>query len=101
MTAPFAVKTRILIVALAMLSFTSKAQLTANFTASPVSGCAPLVVNFTDQSTGNPTQWRWDLGNGTTSFNQNPSATYFNPGQYNVKLVISNAAGADSIVKNQ
>ena len=102
MTAQFAVKTRILFVALAMLSFTSKAQLTANFTASPLTGCAPLVVNFTDQSTGNPTQWRWDLGNGTTSFNQNPSGTYFNPGQYNVKLVIRNAAGtADSITKNQ
>ncbi len=102
MTALIAVKTRILIVALAMLSFTSKAQLTANFTASPLSGCAPLVVNFTDQSTGSPTQWRWDLGNGTTSFNQNPSGTYFNPGQFNVKLVIRNAAGtADSITKNQ
>jgi len=102
MTALSAVKPSTLIVALAMLCFTSKAQLSANFTASPISGCAPLVVNFTDQSTGNPTQWRWDLGNGTTSFNQNPSGTYFNPGQYNVKLVITNAAGtADSIIKNQ
>ena len=102
MTALSAVKTCTLIVALAMLGFTSKAQLSANFTASPLSGCAPLVVNFTDQSTGNPISWRWDLGNGTTSFNQNPSGTYFNPGQYNVKLVIGNAAGtADSITKMQ
>ena len=79
----------------------AKAQLTANFTASPVSGCAPLIVHFTDQSTGNPTQWRWDLGNGTTSFLQNPSVTYFNPGLYSIKLVVRNAAGADSITRTE
>ncbi|HYO22852.1 MAG TPA: PKD domain-containing protein [Flavisolibacter sp.] len=76
-------------------------QLSSNFTASPsVSGCSPLVVNFRDSSSGNPTQWRWDLGNGVTSLLQNPSATYFNPGTYPVKLVVRNAAGtADSITK--
>lgn len=73
----------------------------ANFTASPLSGCSPIVVNFTDQSTGSPTQWRWDLGNGVISFLQNPSATYFNPGTYNVKLVVTNASGSDSVTKNQ
>jgi gliding motility-associated-like protein len=50
-------------------------------------------------STGNPTQWRWDLGNGTISFLQNPSVTYFNPGQYTVKLVVQNANGIDSIIR--
>src|SRR5215204_2771044 len=79
----------------------SYSQLSANFNALPLrSGCSPLVVNFTDASTGNPTQWRWDLGNGVTSLLQNPSTTYFNPGTYPVKLVVRNAAGsADSIVK--
>ena len=76
-------------------------QPSAAFIASPVSGCSPIVVQFTDQSTGNPSQWRWDLGNGVISFLQNPSTTYFNAGTYNVKLVVRNAAGADSIVKNQ
>ncbi|HMC98923.1 MAG TPA: PKD domain-containing protein, partial [Ferruginibacter sp.] len=102
MTALFAVKTRFLILAMTLLGFVSKAQLSADFTASPTSGCAPLVVNFTDQSTGSPNQWLWDLGNSTTSVNQNPSATYFSPGQYTVKLVVRNAAGnADSITKTQ
>lgn len=80
---------------------TASAQLTANFTASPTSGCAPLIVHFSDQSTGSPTQWRWDLGNGTTSFLQNPSVTYFNPGLYSIKLVIRNAAGADSLTRTE
>lgn len=92
MTAFFAVKPRLLILLTALSCFTAKGQLTANFTGSPLSGCAPLVVNFIDQSTGNPTQWRWDLGNGTISFLQNPSVTYFNPGQYTVRLIVTNAA---------
>ena len=41
----------------------------ANFTASVVSGCAPLKVDYTDASTGSPTEWLWDLGNGTVSTN--------------------------------
>ena len=77
------------------------AQLSAQFSANTTSGCAPIVVQFTDQSTGNPTQWKWDLGNGVVSYLQNPSATYFNPGTYSIKLVVRTSSGADSIVKNQ
>ncbi|WP_276485193.1 PKD domain-containing protein [Paraflavitalea pollutisoli] len=78
-----------------------QAQLKAGFSAGPVAGCAPLVVRFNDESTGNPSQWRWDLGNGTISFLQYPAATYFNPGSYTVKLVVSNGTQADSVVKVQ
>lgn len=79
----------------------SFSQPSAAFTADSVSGCSPIVVQFTDQTTGNPTQWKWDLGNGVISFLQNPSTTYFNGGTYNIKLVVRNASGADSIIKNQ
>jgi len=95
------VKTGCIIVALTLLSLLCNAQIRAGFSSNPTSGCAPLVVSFTDQSTGNPAQWRWDLGNGTISFLQNPSVTYFNPGQYNIKLVVQNASGIDSIIKSQ
>ncbi|MEO7983372.1 MAG: PKD domain-containing protein, partial [Bacteroidota bacterium] len=77
------------------------AQLHADFSASPLSGCAPLVVNFTDLSTGGATSWRWDLGNGTTSTLQNPTGSYFNAGTFSVKLVVLNSSGADSITRNQ
>lgn len=77
------------------------AQLQANFSATPLSGCAPLVVNFTDLSTGGATSWRWDLGNGTISTLQNPTGSYFNAGTFSVKLVVLNSSGADSITRNQ
>jgi gliding motility-associated-like protein len=87
-------------VLLVLLCNKSFAQPIANFTANNTSGCAPVVVQFQDLSTGSPTSWKWDLGNGVTSTQQNPSATYFTPGTYNVKLVVTNAAGKDSITKN-
>ena len=88
------------VLVLTFTSFFAKAQPTASFSATPSSGCAPLVVNFTDESTGGINQWKWDLGNGTISFLKNPSATYLTPGLYTVKLVVRNAGNnADSIVK--
>ncbi len=84
-----------------MQGYFCKAQLKANLSANVTSGCSPIVVNFSDVSDGNPTLWKWDLGNGTISFLRNPSVTYFTPGRYNVKLFISNSTGKDSITKLQ
>ncbi|HKG69687.1 MAG TPA: hypothetical protein VKA92_12520, partial [Segetibacter sp.] len=47
--------------------FIVRSQLHADFTATPVTGCAPMVITFKDTSTGNPTSWRWDFGNGSFS----------------------------------
>jgi len=71
-----------------------RAQLNANFTANTTSGCNPMVVQFTDQSTGNPTSWSWDFGNGNTSSLQHPSATYTTAGSFTVTLTITNSAGS-------
>ncbi len=86
---------------LLLMCSTSKmvAQITAAFTATPTSGCAPLVVQFTNQSVGNPTSFFWDLGNGVTTDLPNPSTTYFNAGLFPVKLVIRRGNLKDSIVK--
>ncbi len=91
-------KTFLFIVSLAGFIFTH-AQLAADFKATPTSGCSPLLVRFTDKSTGNPTSWKWDLGNGTISFLRNPSVTYFNPGKYRIKLIVKTANNVDSVVK--
>ena len=76
------------------------AQLHADFAANIQQGCSPLIVQFTDLSTGQPTDWLWDLGNGAVSTLKNPGATYVNPGVYTVKLHIKdNSGNEDSIVK--
>ncbi|MES2894351.1 MAG: PKD domain-containing protein [Bacteroidota bacterium] len=89
------------LLAFLLCGFAAKAQLQADFTALAPTGCAPLIVHFTDKSTGNPTNWKWDLGNGTISFLQNPSASYFNAGQYTVKLIVSNGTHSDTLVETQ
>ncbi|AKB32998.1 cell surface protein [Methanosarcina siciliae HI350] len=61
----------------------------AAFTASPTSGDAPLTVNFTDESTGSPTSWSWDFGDGDTSTEQSPSHTYSKAGNYTVNLTVA------------
>ncbi len=75
------------------------AQLKADFTSSVSAGCYPLFVQFKDASTGAPSQWNWDFGNGNISAQQSPGTIYTNPGSYTVKLVVTNAGGQDSIIK--
>ena len=69
------------------------------FSATPTSGCGPLGVKFTDQSTGSPLFWDWDFGNGQTSTQQNPSVVYTNPGTYTVTLIVRNRDGSNVIQK--
>lgn len=89
----------LLCIILLLGSILAFSQPVARFSAGLSTGCAPILVNFTDESTGSPNYWRWDLGNGTISYLQNPSVTYFNPGNYTIKLLVKNAAGQDSIVR--
>ena len=77
----------------------ARTQPVANFTASQQVGCSPIIVNFQDQSAGNPTSWLWNFGNGNTSTLQNPTASYFTPGTYTVTLTVSNAGGTNTIVR--
>ncbi len=90
----------LLLFAFIVASNKSKAQApVAQFTANATNGCAPLSVQFTDQSTGNPVFWNWDLGNGQLSTLQNPVAVYTTPGAYTITLVVRNASGINSITK--
>src|SRR4051812_47613958 len=48
----------------------------ASFSNFDFEGCVPVKVQFTDNSTGSPTSWFWDFGDGHTSTQQNPSNIY-------------------------
>ena len=65
----------------------------AAFSANQSIGPVPLKVQFTDYSTGNPTQWGWYFGDGGSSNEQNPEHTYTTPGVYPVGFLVSNNAG--------
>jgi PKD repeat protein len=71
----------------------------ADFTATPITGTAPINVTFTDISTGSPTNWSWSFGDGDMSTQQNPSHIYETAGMYNVSLTAANAAGSNTTVK--
>jgi PKD repeat protein len=75
-----------------------------NFIATPVSGPAPLTVQFTDTSTGNPGRWSWDFGDGQgVSAIQNPKYTFYcnvngaNPLIIPVKLYVWSSSGVCKI----
>ena len=73
---------------------------TAAFTGTPTSGSAPLLVAFTDASSGGATSWSWDFGDGGTSNGQNPSHTYTAAGTYGVRLTVANAAGSNTLTRS-
>ena len=66
----------------------------AAFSASPTNGSNPLLVNFTDASTGIFTNHAWTFGDGGTSSLASPSYTYSNSGVYSVTLTVSGPGGS-------
>jgi gliding motility-associated-like protein len=61
--------------------------------------CQGNCLDFEDLSSGSPTSWQWnfDGANPSTSTAQNPTNICFDsPGQYNVSLTVSNAAGTST-----
>ncbi len=67
----------------------------AEFSADPTNGSAPLLVSFTDLSTGDVTEWTWDFGDSGASSDQHPTHEYTDPGTYTVTLTVSGPGGSD------
>ncbi len=75
--------------------------LAADFSGAPRYGPAPLSVQFTDLSTGDPTAWSWDLDgrSGEESVVRDPAYVYHREGSYAVTLTVINGAGSDTETK--
>ncbi len=74
-----------------------------DFTANVTSGPAPLAVKFTDTSLNGPfTTRKWEFGTGTpvtTLSATTPTKVYTTPGNYTVKLTLTNDGGIGVKVK--
>ena len=68
----------------------------ADFSGAPLSGQAPLAVQFSDLSSGPVSEWSWDFGDGTGSSTRTPSHTYAASGLYTVRLTVRSTAGASN-----
>jgi PKD repeat protein len=71
----------------------------ADFSGEPTTGNTPLAVAFTDRSTGHPTSWNWNFGDGKGSSGQNPVHMYWSSGEYTVTLTASNEFGTSDTSK--
>lgn len=75
--------------------------LTASFTATPLSGDAPLLVSVDASGSSTPngttiTDYSWNFGNGTTGSGVTTSYTYTTPGTYFITLAITNSDGQNA-----
>ncbi len=73
----------------------------ASYLTEPVSGQAPLTVQFTDLSTGNPKDWQWSFSDGTTSDEKNPVHIFQDAGNYTVTMTVTNSYGTSKYTSEQ
>lgn len=72
----------------------------ASFSTNLTTGCVPVTIRFTDQSTtpsGSIVSWLWNFGDGSTSTERSPSHTYDVTGFYNVSLTVTSSTGCKSV----
>lgn len=70
-------------------------NVTASFNGTPSNGLLPLTVVFVDNSSGYPSSWYWEFGDGSTSTSQNPTHTYTSSGTYDVNLRVMDSTSMD------
>lgn len=63
-----------------------------------ISSQDPLKVHFLDHSTGNITDWEWNFGDGTISYQQDPEHIFPGPADYLVCLKVENRDTAEHCI---
>jgi len=71
-------------------------QLHVDFSSDKSGGCRPLIVHFSNQTTGASANavYQWDFGNGNTASLASPEAVYVDEGSYTVTLTVKDGANS-------
>lgn len=75
----------------------------AHFSSNMRAACEVTTISFTDMSTNSPSSWLWtifdELGEITIEYEiQNPDIPFLKLGNYDVRLIAENDAGADTLL---
>ena len=76
---------------------------TIEFSATPILGCSPQTVTFSNNTTGaSPANnYQWDFGNGSTLNSvKTPPPRVFYQGSWNIRLISGSACGKDTMYQN-
>lgn len=80
-----------------VILFGDNPAVSASFSQNRTSGYVPLVVSFTDTSTGSPTSWDWNFGDGYKNItSQNPIHQFNESGVYEVSLIASKTGSSST-----
>jgi len=74
----------------------TRGPVVADYSANKTVGQIPVSILFTDVSSGNPSSYTWDFGDGNYSTEKSPVHTYTTPGLYTVRLTVSTPWSRDS-----
>jgi hypothetical protein len=69
----------------------------ANFTVNKTNPSVEEPVSFKDVSSGEPTSFFWDFGDGTTSEEKKPVKVYEKDGLYSITFICTNDIGSDTL----
>ena len=72
----------------------------ADFSADPLAGIAPLTVTFANQSLGDYDTSQWTFGDGTSSAIEHPVHVYSATGVYSVSLAVSGPGGSNTLKRS-
>jgi beta propeller repeat protein len=70
-------------------------KVSADFSINRTLGDVPFTVQFSDKSTGKPSNYYWNFGDGNMSQDINPIHTYYSAGLYSPSLIVSNPYSRD------
>ncbi len=76
----------------------------ASFNPSEFASCPPLNASFANTSSNGSSpilNWEWDLDDGVSSVFTNPSRSYANPGNYDIRLIVTDGNGCRDTASEQ